>query len=137
MVTLIEVFLGLAGVLLSFAVGYAWAWLRSRNRFEEAVEERKEEALKQSRAVIGGKVAEQMSPVIPGFPGRVSEARFLGDPIDYVVFDGLDEKNIDRVTFVEVKSGESHLSEQERHLRDAVQNGRVRWVEHRVSVEDE
>lgn len=137
MVDAIEVVLGLAGFLLAFGVGYGWAWLRSRHRFEEAVEERKEEALKQSRAVIGGKVAEQMSPVIPGFPGKVSEARFLGDPIDYVVFDGLDNKDITRVTFVEVKSGESHLSEQERHLRDAVKDGRVRWVEHRVNVEDE
>lgn len=127
--------LGAALLIVSFAAGYGWAWLRSRHRFEDAVEERKEKALKQSRAVIGGKVAEQMSPVIPGFPGKVSEARFLGDPIDYVVFDGLDEKDISRVSFVEVKSGGSHLSGQERHLRDAVQAGNVRWVEHRVNID--
>ena len=123
-------FVGLtvAIALLTFAVGYTWAWIRFRGQ----VEKRKDEALKQSRAVIGGKVAEQLSPVIPGFPGKVSEARFLGDPIDYVVFDGLDEKDINRVTFVEVKSGDSGLSEQERRLRDAVKDGCVRWVEHRV-----
>lgn len=136
MVSLTVYVLGVAVALLAFSVGYAVARFRSYRDVEERVEKRKDEALKQSRAVIGGQVAEQLSPLLPGFPGSVSEARFLGKPIDYIVFDGMDEKNIEQVTFVEVKSGESSLSGQERRLRDAVRDGKVRWVEHRVSSED-
>lgn len=126
-----SVFLGLAAACLAFAFGYVWAWYR----FRSVVDERVKSSLRQSRAVIGGQVAEQLAPMIPGFPGRLSEARFLGSPIDYIVFDGSDDKHIESVTFVEVKSGESSLSAQERHLRDAVQAGNVRWVEHRVDRE--
>ena len=33
-------------------------------------------------------MAEQMAPLLPGFAYLPADARFLGDPIDYVIFDG-------------------------------------------------
>lgn len=136
MVSLTTYLLGAALVLTAFGVGYAVAWFVTRKDFDERVEERKEEALRKSRSVIGGKVAEQLAPSFPEFPGKLSEARFLGAPIDYLVFEGMDEKCIEQVTFVEVKTGDAGLSEQERRLRDAVRSGSVRWVECRVRSED-
>lgn len=113
--------------VLAFILGYVVAWYVRGRRVDDEVERRKDAALEKSRDVIGGQVAEQLAPWIPGFPGRVSEAQFLGKPVDYIVFNGADDKEIDSVTFVEVKSGESGLSAQERHLRDAIQEGEVSW----------
>jgi hypothetical protein len=85
-----------------------------------------------SRRALQGKVAEQWAPFVDGFPGRATEARFLGAPVDYVVFRGIDHGRVDEVVFVEVKSGDGALSAIERALRDCVTAGRVSFVEHRV-----
>jgi predicted Holliday junction resolvase-like endonuclease len=86
--------------------------------------------LKQSRAVLGGLVSEQMAPLLPGFPFDPGDCRFVGKPVDFIVFRGMNKKQISEVIFLEVKSGVSRgLSEPERKLRDAIQSGRVRWEE--------
>ena len=89
-------------------------------------------ARKGSLGSLSGKTAEQWAPYLDGFPGHVNEARFLGAPIDYVVFRGLADGEISEVVFVEVKSGRGKLSGPERALRDCIRAGRVRWEEHRV-----
>jgi predicted Holliday junction resolvase-like endonuclease len=95
-------------------------------RLEEIVRAR----LKQSRAVLGGLVSEQIAPLLPGFPFDPGDCRFIGKPVDFIVFRGMNEKNIAEVIFLEVKTGGSRaLSDQEKRLRDAVQAGRVRWVQ--------
>jgi predicted Holliday junction resolvase-like endonuclease len=88
--------------------------------------------LKQSRSVIGGLVTEQVAPYLPGFPCDPGDCRFVGKPVDFIVFNGMNKKSIDEVIFVEVKTGGSGLNEQEKRLKDAVQNGRVRWEEVRL-----
>ncbi|MDR3166720.1 MAG: hypothetical protein LBT93_02150 [Treponema sp.] len=86
--------------------------------------------LKASRAVLGGLISEQMAPLLPGFPFDPGDCRFIGKPVDFLVFKGMNEKNISEVIFLEVKSGASKtLNEQERKLREIIQSGRVRWVE--------
>ena len=59
------------------------------------------------------------------------EARFIGTPIDYVVFNGLDEGECE-IVLIEVKTGRSQLSPRERRVRQAVEASRVRWVEMRL-----
>jgi len=93
---------------------------RSRRRFA-----------RQSRAVTTGKVIEQLAPHLPGFPFNPRDVRFLGSPVDFVVFEGLEEGKVGRVVFVEVKTGGAVLSGRERLVRDAVRNARVEWMEWR------
>ena len=86
--------------------------------------------LKQSRAVLGGLVSEQIAPMLPDFPFDPGDCRFVGKPIDFIVFKGMNEQNISEVIFLEVKSGTAkRINAQEKMLRDAVQAGRVRWVQ--------
>jgi predicted Holliday junction resolvase-like endonuclease len=86
--------------------------------------------LKASRAVLGGLVSEQMAPLLPGFPFDPGDCRFVGKPVDFIVFRGMNEKNITEVVFLEVKSGSGkNLNDQEKRLRDAIRAGRVRWEE--------
>jgi len=89
--------------------------------------------LKQSRAVLGGLVSEQIAPLLNDFPFDPGDCRFIGKPVDFIVFKGMNGQNITEVIFLEVKSGTSKsLNQQEKRLREAVQEGRVRWVQYDV-----
>ena len=92
----------------------------------------REEAIQRSRSVLAGQFSEQLAPYLPDFPFNPSEAKFIGKPIDFIVFNGMDEKNIDEVVFVEVKSGKSSLNSNERKLKETIREKRVRWVEYRI-----
>ena len=72
---------------------------------------------------------------MPNFKHLPTECTFIGKPIDFLVFKGSDEKKIDEIVFVEVKSGNSRLSTHEKNLKDAVENKRVRWEEYRIPEE--
>lgn len=92
----------------------------------------RQEAAARSRAVLGGQFSEQLAPYLPDFPYSPTEVRYLGRPVDFIVFRGLDAREPTEIVFVEVKSGEARLSTAERKLRDLVEAGRVRWDEYRI-----
>lgn len=100
-----------------------------KQEFEESI---RRDALARSGAVLRGQAAEHLAPYLPEFGFLPKDARFLGSPVDFVVFEGLAEERCDRVVLVEVKSGRSTLSTRERRVRDAVQSGRVEWKEVRL-----
>lgn len=88
----------------------------------------REDALKRSKNVVKGKVSEHLLPLMDKFRYNGKDCRFIGTPIDYIVFDGLDEDSVKEVIFLEVKTGEhAKLTSRERLIRDAIQDGRVRW----------
>jgi predicted Holliday junction resolvase-like endonuclease len=93
----------------------------------------REDAVQRSQAITAGKVHEQLIPYLPAFPYNPKDVRFLGSPIDLVVFDGLAEGRLRRIVFVEVKTGGSGLTSRERFVRDVVQAGDVEWAELRVA----
>jgi len=109
------------GLLVALVVFLAW-----KGRYTRAV---RADAIVRSQAVITGRVSEQLLPFLPGFGFNPKDARFLGSPVDFVVFDGLDEGALRRVVFVEVKTGDADLSPRERQVRDAVQGREVEWLE--------
>lgn len=118
---------GLAsGVLIGFGL-----LALGRGRRERDV---RRDAVQRSEAVIAGKVTEQLLPLLPGFGFNPKDVRFLGSPVDLVVFDGLSTGALGRVVFVEVKTGDAGLSRRERQLRDVVQAGQVEWREWRVAL---
>ena len=89
----------------------------------------RKDAVQQSRAVTRGQMYEQLVPYLPDFPFNPKDAQFLGRPVDFVVFDGLDEGDLRRIVFVEVKTGGSKLTTRERLVRDAIRGGRVEWTQ--------
>ena len=62
---------------------------------------------------------------------------FLGQPIDYIVFQGLHEDKIDRVIFVEVKTGSSKLTKREKSLKETIEKKRVGWKEINIDTADD
>jgi predicted Holliday junction resolvase-like endonuclease len=118
--------LGLAVGLLIASV-YVALW---KARYTASI---RDDAVMRSQAVTSGKVYEQLLPYLPDFPYNPRDARFLGSPTDLIVFDGLANGEVERVVFLEVKTGTSTLTMRERSVRDAIQEGRVEWLEVRVS----
>jgi len=108
------------------------ALLRASEQLKAAEKRIRADAIKKSTAVVKGKVAEQLVPFKEDFGFNPRNARFLGSPIDFLVFSGLTEGNLDRVIFIEVKTGRSRLSRRERQLRDVIDAGEVYWKEIRV-----
>jgi predicted Holliday junction resolvase-like endonuclease len=102
-----------------------------RWRAEQEAAIRADAALR-STGVLRGRAAEQLVPFLPDFPWDPRDARFLGSPVDLVVFDGLSGGGVREIVFVEVKTGSSSLSGRERSLRDAVRGRRIAWREWRV-----
>ena len=103
-----------------------------RNRCDK--KKLRKDAVKRSKAVINGQVAEQIAPFLPDFPANPSDARFIGKPVDFIVFSGLSEnEKIDEILFVEVKTGKSLLSEREKEVKKAIEKGNVRYVEYRIN----
>ena len=83
----------------------------------------REDAIKRSEAVIQGKVTEHLIPFFPDFKYNPKDVRFMGTPVDLVVFDGLSEGEMRNVVFVEVKTGKTaNLSSRERMVRNCVGN---------------
>jgi len=96
------------------------------------------QSAEQSRAVLKGKMAEQMAPLLPGFAYWPADARFLGDPVDYVIFNGystVKDKDGDgevEIVILDIKQGKSMLTEGQRKIAKAVEAGRVRFEVARV-----
>ena len=95
-------------------------------RLQESEKRIREDAIRKSEAVIRGKVTETLIPFFPDFGYNSKDARFLGTPVDLVVFDGLSEGALKRIVFIEIKTGRNAgLSTRERMVRNCVRNRRV------------
>lgn len=135
-------------LLVLALVVYLWRTDRARSqaRIESLLQERerdvadaRRESVLKSRSSLKGQIAEQMAPLLPGFRYRPADARFLGDPIDYMVFNGYSQArdaggSTDlEVVLLEVKQGGSSLSPFQKMIASSVQEGRVRFEILRVA----
>lgn len=121
----------IGGVIFTIFVLYVlrkkiiWELFAFDKRGEKILSEKK------SSEVRVGQIVEAISPFLDGFPvdhkKKGATLAYIGRPIDFIYFDP--EKG---VTFVEVKSGESKLSPDQKKLKDLIKSGKVSWAEFRV-----
>ncbi len=107
-------------------------------RWQTELAEGRRDAVVRSRAVLGGRFTEQMVPYFPDFRYDPTEVRFIGTPIDLVVFPGLARGDPQEVVILEIKTGKNpQLTPAQRKIRQLVEDGMVRWEEVYRSVADE
>ena len=106
--------------------------------WQTETEQARKSAISQSRAVLGGKFTEQMVPYFPDFRYDPTEIRFIGSPVDMIVFPGLARGDPEEIVILEVKTGPaSQLTAAQKKIRQLIEEGMVRWDEiHRVSEEE-
>jgi predicted Holliday junction resolvase-like endonuclease len=119
---------------LGLSLGRRTGRFEAERRYRDDEAAARGDAVRRSRAVLTGQIGEQLAPFFPAFPCDPADARFIGKPVDFIAFPGASEGSPREVLFIEVKTGEARLSPPERALREAVENGRVRWVEYRLPV---
>ncbi|MEN2998910.1 MAG: Holliday junction resolvase-like protein [Brevinematia bacterium] len=131
-ILLILVLYGIAMVIFGVVIGYLISKFKFYRDMDRIIKMERKIAISSSKAVIKGKVSEQIFPLTPFFKYKLSDARFLGTPVDYIVFDGYSELEGDRgvireIVFIEVKTGRSQLSNTELAIKDAIDNKRVKF----------
>lgn len=97
----------------------------------------RQDAIKKSQAVTLGKITEHIAPYMPTFNYNPKDARFIGSPIDLIIFNGLNNQQTEtpiEIIFLEIKTGNSSLSKTEKRIRDAVQAGRIKWEEMHINT---
>ena len=87
-----------AVLALVFFAGRLTGMLTERNALHKQLKEGRKDAVKRSRAVIGGQMAEQIAPFLPDFPCNPADVRFIGKPVDFIAFPGMAEgKSIEEI----------------------------------------
>lgn len=115
--------------ILSLVILYLlWTLYKMKQQLSEKNQSDIDRAVRASKASTFGKSMEQIIPYFPDFNYNPNDVRFLGSPIDLVVFDGLSEGELREVVFVEVKTGKSAtLPPREKQVRDCIQQKEIRW----------
>jgi len=142
-------------VILALALGFALGFYYVRARIT-AIEERsraeletwkletagaiRKDSVNRSRSTLKGKIAEQMAPVLPDFGFNPADARFIGSPVDYIIFDGLtrvadDKEDEIRIVFMDVKKGCGALTRTQRLIKQAVEKKSIAWKTMRIPDE--
>ena len=125
----------LIGLFIAYKMGYKTGAFEKDMFWQGEIPNHRKDAILKSRAVLGGQFSEQLAPYLPDFKYLPTECRFIGKPIDFIAFKGMDSKNIDEVVFIEVKSGNAKLNQHEKNLKETIEKGKVRWVEYRIPEE--
>src|SRR3989338_3957895 len=81
------------------------------------------QSTKQSQSTRYGQIFEELVPFSSKFPGDPKNFRFIGDPIDGVLFDE------DSIKFVEIKMADSKLGPRQRKIKELVEQKKIEWKE--------
>jgi predicted Holliday junction resolvase-like endonuclease len=101
-----------------------------QNDLDSAIQDARKDTLKRSRSILRGQASEHLAPFVIE-DTNPKDYRFMGNPIDYICFDGLSDvldgqsDSIKTVRFVDIKTGKSNLNKSQRRIRDAIKDGRV------------
>ena len=130
-------------VALILFIIVTYLWFKNREweiKFEQNIKEWKEteeekvrkDAIERSARTLSGKTLEKLVPFLDSFPYDPHDIRWLGDPIDLVIFNGKSSGNLNEIVFCEVKSGESKLSKIQNRIKDLVEKKKVKWEEFKI-----
>ena len=80
---------------------------------------------KQSQSTRYGQIFEQVVPFSKDFPFDPKNFRFIGNPIDGIVFED------DKITFCEIKLNNSTLNPKQKNIKSLIDDKKVYWREFR------
>jgi len=128
----------LAVILLVVVIGLVIYILQMKKQFPITVSKAEKEAQDRSRPIIKGLVAEQIVPFLKDFKYNPADARFIGAPIDYVIFDGYSDKSEEiTVVIADIKTGKrGELTSPQRKIRNAINEKRVKWETIHLKIEE-
>lgn len=98
---------------------------------KEAVAKARKDSIKRQRSILKGQATEQLAPYInPNYNPK--DYKFMGDPIDYIIFDGMSDLNekediVNKIIFMDIKTGTSRLNKVQKKIKEAIDDGRIEF----------
>lgn len=101
-----------------------------QSEIKQATEKARADSVKRQRSILKGQATEHLAPYINS-NYNPKDYKFIGDPIDYIIYQGLSEiketDRIEKIIFMDIKTGKSNLTKTQRRIRDAIADGRVEF----------
>lgn len=101
-----------------------------KERSVDLLEKQKRATTKSEKTAVAvgiGKIVEKILPAHKNFDLIPSDCRYLAEPIDMIVFDGVSKNKVNKITFMDVKTGSATLNKHQRQVRDAINDHNVKW----------
>lgn len=118
------IFWGVIGIIIGFFVAKI-VFLREKKNIQK-------DAIRWSRNSITGELYEKILPALPNFPYAPKDMVFIGKGSDYIIFDWLASGHLREIVFLELKSGNATLNNNEKMIRDIIERKKVRYSEYRI-----
>lgn len=81
-----------------------------------------------TNSVNMGFILERLAPVLEHFPFDKNDCRSLFDPIDYVIFEGLQKTGkVQKIFFVDIKSGKAKLKANQKAIKEMIEQKKVEF----------
>lgn len=81
-----------------------------------------------TNSVNMGFILERLAPVLEQFPFDKNDCRSLFDPIDYVIFEGLQKTGkVQKIFFVDIKSGKAKLKANQKAIKQMIEQKKVEF----------
>ena len=98
---------------------------------KEAVKEARADSTKRQRSILKGQATEHLAPYINS-EYNPKDYKFIGDPIDYIIYEGLSEikskeDTINKIIFMDIKTGKSQLNRAQRAIKKCIQEGNIEF----------
>jgi len=81
-----------------------------------------------AKAINIGKILERLAPCMKTFPFERNDCRSLFDPIEYIIFEGLEKDGIvKKIIFSDIKTGKARLTGKQKEIKNLVEDKQVLW----------
>lgn len=81
-----------------------------------------------AKAVNVGFILERIAPTFDTFRFEHNDCRSLFDPIDYVIFEGLNKKGIvDKIIFTDIKTGGARLNNNQKEIKTLITDKKLQF----------
>jgi len=114
-----------------------------QSQLDIEIKQAKKRSNNAQRNILKGQIGEQFTPFISDFPYNPADCRFMGEPIDYVIFHNLHSCSEGHVTldevkviFAEVKTGNAKLNPRQKILRQVIANGQIEFQELLIKLDE-
>jgi predicted Holliday junction resolvase-like endonuclease len=99
---------------------------------KELISKKKSSTQKRVETTTGsvnmGFILERLAPVLAEFPFDKNDCRSLFDPIDYVIFEGLQKTGkVQKIFFVDIKSGKAKLKANQKAIKQIIEQKKVEF----------
>lgn len=88
---------------------------------------------KAAESINIGFISERLAPVLKDFKFNHNDCRSMGEPIDYVIFEGLSKNGvISKLFFVDIKTGNARLNKHQKNIKEVVEKKKIEFDTYKV-----